>query len=229
MAVRRDYGEFLATTLSQLNSGRKKRLDEELKLLRRLPAVRLDGTKRLKVRVGPGSTIRVLHNVYSVHSRMIGEVVDVRVHAEKLEVWYAQRIVETLPRLRGRKQHRIDYSHVVDWLVRKPGAFRNYRYREELFPTGCFKLAYDTLVEKHGERADKEYRKILMISARESETLVSNSLGLVLNAEQTPTFQEVAEYVAYELQPDPIRGPLINEVDLSRYDSLLEIDDEEAA
>lgn len=226
---RRDYEEFLATTLCQLNSGRKKRLEEELKLLRRLPVVRLDGTKRLKVRVGPGSTIRVLHNVYSVHSRMIGEVVDVRVHAEKLEVWYAQRLVETLPRLRGRKQHRIDYRHVIDWLVRKPGAFRNYRYREELFPTSCFKLAYDALVEKHGERADKEYLKILMISARESETLVSNILGLVLNTERTPTFQEVAEYVAYELQPDPITGPMINKVDLSRYDSLLETDDEEAA
>ena len=68
-----------------------------------------------------------------------------------------------------------------------------------------------------------------MISARESDTLVSNILGLVLNAKRKPTFQEVAEYVAYELQPDPITGPLINEVDLSRYDSLLEIDDEEAA
>ncbi len=33
------------------------------------------------------------------------ERVNVRVHAEHLEVWYAQRCVERLPRLRGARQH----------------------------------------------------------------------------------------------------------------------------
>src|SRR2546427_323958 len=81
------------------------------------------------VRVDRGSTIRVEHNVYSVSSRLIGEWVEARIGAEQIEVWYAQQCVQRLPRLRGRGKHRIDYRHVIDWLVRKPGAFLDYRYR----------------------------------------------------------------------------------------------------
>ena len=64
-----------------------------------------------------------------------------------MEVWYAGRKVEELPRLRGRGKHRVDYRHIIDWLVRKPGAFENYRYREELFPTSRFRMAWDALRE----------------------------------------------------------------------------------
>lgn len=225
---RRDYEEFLARLFSQLNAGRQKRLEEERKVLRRLPPARLDGTKRVEVRVGPGSTISVQRNVYSVHSRLIGEKVTVRIHAEKLEIVYAQRVVETLPRLRGRRQHRIDYRHVIDWLVRKPGAFRNYRYRQDLFPTSWFRMAYDALVKSIGERAEKEYLKILALAAKESEALVNWVLQLYLNAEGTPSFEEVEAYVRYEQQPDLVTEPEIEEVDLTGYDSLLE-DEEEAA
>jgi hypothetical protein len=45
--------------------------------------------------------------------------------------------------LRGRRKHRVDYRHIIDWLVRKPGAFENYRYRDELFPTSRFRMAFD--------------------------------------------------------------------------------------
>jgi len=64
-------------------------------------------------------------------------------------VWYAQRLIERLPRLRGRGKHRVHYRHIIDWLVRKPGAFENYRYREDLFPNSRFRMAYD------GERQDQ--------------------------------------------------------------------------
>jgi len=35
----------------------------------------------------------------------------------------------------GRGRHHVDYRYVVDTLVRKPGGFRDYRYRDDLFPT----------------------------------------------------------------------------------------------
>ncbi|MBA7710461.1 hypothetical protein ES703_119404 [subsurface metagenome] len=79
--------------------------------------------------------VRVLHNSYSVHSRLVKEQVDVRIYADYLEVWYAQKVVQTLPRLRGENKHRVDYRHIIDQLVRKPGAFENYRYKDQLFPT----------------------------------------------------------------------------------------------
>ena len=105
-------------------------------------------------------------NVYSVDSRLIDERVDVRLYADELEVWFAGKVVERLPRLRGQRKHRINYRHVIDWLVRKPGAFENYRYREDLFPTSRFRMAYDVLRETAPGRASREYLQILELAAR---------------------------------------------------------------
>ena len=213
---------FAQKVVKQRNAGLRARREEESQVLRRLPVVRLDGTKRFDVKVGPGSTIRVQKNVYSVHSRLIGETVTARLSAEKLEVWYSSGLVETLPRLRGAGGHRIDYRHVIDWLVRKPGAFANYRYRQELFPTSWFRMAYDSLVKAAGARADKEYVRILELAAKEGETLVSNLLERYLCADKTPWAQEIADSVAYEQNPEPIPQPTIPEVVLAHYDGLLE-------
>ena len=85
-----------------------------------------------------------------------------------------------MPRLRGRGKHRINYRHVIDWLVRKPGAFEDYRYREDLFPTSRFRMAYDVLQETHGERAGKQYLEILDLAAQESEVGVDEALRNLL-------------------------------------------------
>jgi hypothetical protein len=45
--------------------------------------------------------------------------------------------------------------------VRKPGAFAAYRYRDDLFPTTTFRLAYDRLVQGGVERADRDYVRLL--------------------------------------------------------------------
>ena len=60
---------------------------------------------------------------------------------------------------RGSGNARIDYRHVIFSLVRKPGAFARYRYREALFPTVTFRCAYDALVERLGEGADLALRE----------------------------------------------------------------------
>ena len=152
-ASRDSYEAFLRQLFEQHNAGRRTRLAEEVPLLRPLPGRRLEACKRLPVRVDTGSIIQVQGNVYSVASRLIGEWVEARLYAERVEVWYAQKLVESLPRLRGRGKHRIDYRHVIDWLVRKPGAFADYRYRQDLFPASRFRMAYDVLRQRQPERA----------------------------------------------------------------------------
>ena len=114
--------------------------------LRPLPGNRLETLERLRVRVRRGSTIRVKNNTYSVPARLLGEEVEVRLGLEEIEVWYAQQLVQRMPRLRGQDKHQIDYRHIIGWLVRKPGAFARYVYREELYPTLTYRRAYDALV-----------------------------------------------------------------------------------
>lgn len=85
-------------------------------------------------------------NVYSVPSRLIGTSLLIRVHSEVLEGYVGTTRVFELPRLVGKHHHRIDYHHIIWSLVRKPGAFAAYRYRDELFPTTTFRQAYDRLL-----------------------------------------------------------------------------------
>ena len=175
-----EYKEFLRVLLMQLNAGRRERLRTEKQYLRPLPAVRLESLKRERVKVDTGSLVYVDRNAYSVHSRLIGEKVEARIGAETIEVWYAGSKVEELARLRGRGKHRIDYRHIIDWLVRKPGAFENYRYREELFPTSRFRMAWDALRETSPGRANKRYLEILDLAAKEGEARVDDVLRYVL-------------------------------------------------
>jgi len=220
---RDEYKGFIERLLHQLNTGRRARLEEELKVLRRLPVCKLPVWKRLQVRVSSGSTIRVNHNLYSVSSRLIGEMVTVRVYAERLEVWYAQKCVENIPRLRGEGKYRIQYRHIIDWLVRKPGAFANYRYRDDLFPTSHFRMAYDRLKEQHTEsKAAKEYLRILYIAAKECEALVDEALRSILEL-SFPVMVSDVEMIVSSWKKVPVHqsGVRVAEVDLGSYDELL--------
>src|SRR6266568_4459749 len=177
---RDSYLAFLREQCRQKNAGRAVRLAEEVALLRPLPSHRLEACKRLRARVETGSIIKVQNNVYSVASRLIGEWVDARLYAECVEVWYAQKLLERMPRLRGRGKHRIDYRHVIDWLVRKPGAFADYRYRDELFPSSRFRMVWDALRETAPLRANKRYLEILELAAKEGEARVDEALRCLL-------------------------------------------------
>lgn len=219
---RPDYVEFLRRLFEQLNRGRKKRFAEELKVLHRLPERRLDACKRLQVKVGPGSTIRVNHNVYSVHSRLIGERVQVKLYAERLEIWHGQRCLDTLGRLRGEDKHAINYRHIIDWLVRKPGAFENYRYRDAMFPTSRFRMAYDALKQGHNTgRANKEYLRILHLAAQVNETAVDHALGGLIQSGWEITAETIESIVQSGQAPESAKDVAIAGVELSDYDGLL--------
>ena len=215
-----DYKQFLKKLFAGLNKGRSERFLEEQRVLRRLPEQRLESCKRLSVSVGPSSTIRVNHNVYSVESRLIGETIQVHLFAEHLDLFYAQKSVDRLPRLRGENRHLINYRHMIDQLERKPGAFENYRYREEMFPGSYFRLAYDELKERHTQRqAVREYLKILRMAATESETAVTTALAELCGRQ--PITACAVEQILNKQQPAPVMEVSITQVDLAAYDRLL--------
>ena len=60
---------------------------------------------------------------YSVPSRLIGVEVDVRLYTDHAEVYYKGHLVESMERIRGAGEARIDYRDTLGSLVRKPGAF----------------------------------------------------------------------------------------------------------
>jgi hypothetical protein len=81
----------------------------------------------------------------------------VRVRAEQVEVFVGTSQGLTLPRVQGGQTHAINYRQVIWSLIRKPGAFAHYRYREELFPSLTFRRAYDALRSLVPLQADRHY------------------------------------------------------------------------
>ena len=158
-------------------------LAEERPALRALPSAAIPSDTSYYPVVRRWSTIRVAHRTYSVPAQLMGHTVEARVHPNVVEVRYRDQVVQTMPRLRKEDEHHIDYRHVIGWLVRKPGAFARYRYRENLYPSVTFRRAYDALVRTHGERADVEYLRILHLAATVGEARVVEGLAAVLDLE----------------------------------------------
>jgi hypothetical protein len=144
------------------------------------------------------------------------------VHLDHIEVWHGQKKLEDLPRLRGRSKHRVDYRHIIEWLVRKPRAFENYRYKEDLFPTSRFRMAYDALQQTAPSQAAKEYLKILRLAAEEGETSVDEALRELLErkTEATITAAAVGELLKRLDTFPPVTVVEVAAVDLASFDQL---------
>src|SRR6516165_4015142 len=105
-ASREAYWQFVRALVARRNAARAAAVAEEVARLRPLPARRLETLERERVKVSRGSTIQVKKNTYSVPARLIGEVVEARIAAETIEVWYAGERVQQMERLRGQSHHR---------------------------------------------------------------------------------------------------------------------------
>lgn len=213
------YQYFLEQMLHKQNMKRQEKFLQEKALLKPLPRTEWMSCSHLRVRVSKSSTVRVKHKCYSVDSRLIGELVDIYVYAQRLEVWCAQKHMDTLPRLYGKDSHHIQYRHVIDWLVKKPKAFANYRYQAQFFPSTCFRMTYDQL--KSTERGTKEYLEILQLALREGEEQVNECLRFLITHDCPLSLEEVKGLLGEKL---PSATELkISPIDLSIYDQLLEV------
>jgi hypothetical protein len=216
-----EYRRFLRAMFERLNSGRRQRLIEEMAVMKELPERRMESARREQVKVDSGSLIYVDRNVYSVPSRLIGEQVEARLQMEQVEIWYGQKKVAQMPRLRGRHKHRVDYRHIIDWLVRKPGALEHYRYRDELFPTSRFRMTFDLLEEQLGKhQGSRQYLKILELAARNSEVRVDAALRMLLESGEEQISVERIDAMLEADHAVAVRDVQVTAVDLRVFDQL---------
>jgi len=160
------YEEFLVGVLQAANRLRADKLAQELAVMKPLPPTRLSEYDELYCRVGSGSAIRVKKVGYSVPARLIGQEVKVEIYEMELKVYSGRELLLTVPRRHGDRGLVLDYRHVIDHLLRKPGAFERYRYREQLFPGPVFRQAYDQLVARQGQRRGVvEYLQLLKLTS----------------------------------------------------------------
>jgi len=215
-----DYEHFVQDVVERtLNRASRERMADERAMLLPLPSSKVPTYSTYEATVRKWSTIRVSKRTYSVPSRLIGHTLMARVHPDIVEVFYRDKLVQTMERLRGEQEHRIDYRHVIWSLVRKPGAFARYRYREDLFPSLEFRRAYDALAASRGIRADVEYVRILHLAASTMESTVEAALRVLLDLGASFDYADVQRLAA----PHKTGHPVVNIAapDLASYDAFL--------
>lgn len=108
---------------------------------------------------------------------------------------------------------------MIDSLLRKPRAFRDYKYRSNMFPTEPFRWAYDALSEALSAwTADMEYLRILSLAARTMETTVDSALRELRQEGILPRWDAVLGLVP-AFRPELPDLPALK-VDLGEYDNL---------
>jgi len=216
------YESWVHGVIEKANGLKETKLLEELAVMKPLQVKRLPEYSEEDIGVSTWGTIRVKKNAYSVPSRLKGHRVKVRIYDDRLEVYYRNVHQLTMERLLGKNGHRINYRHIIWSLVRKPGAFLRYRYREDLFPSFTFRLAYDKLSENltSDRQADIEYLRILHLAASTMESDVEIALDLLLSEGVTPVSCAVKAILTDEKPAIPAQK--VPKVDLSEYDALLQ-------
>jgi len=215
------YVAFLEKVMRKANAGRTERLKAEVERMRLLDCSRLAEYHEHDCTVYKWGTLTVQRRIYSVPSRLIGKTVRVHRYEDRIEIFYKGVHQLTAPWI-GRDQGPcINYRHLIESLVRKPGAFRRYRFQRALFPGTIFRWAYDRLDEAVSERtADREYLQILHHAARTMENEVEAALTGCRADQEVPRFETVLARCPRAVSDPPSLKPL--EVKLGDYDKLLE-------
>lgn len=213
-----EYWDFLMQVLVSRNAPRKELLALEMSKLKDLPNDKWGAPKILPVRVSPSSTIQVDSVPYSVPSRLISYVLMAHVFYDKIKLYYGQKCLQEMPKRQGTAG--IDYRHIIDSLIRKPGAFVNYQYREALFPRLCFRQAYDALIANSKSCGVKQYLEILQLAKMHGEQQVVAGLELLLEQNIIPLPENVKLLLNTQTAIPSIK---IEQPQLTAYNQLLNI------
>jgi hypothetical protein len=173
------------------NLSRRTKIIEEHNYLQSIPEKRFEAAVLLSVRVGPLSTIQVLSVTHSVPSRLIGTWLKAVVGRHTIQLMYGNKRVLELPRLEAGAL--INYRHIIDSLMRKPGAFEGYQYKEFLYPNVVFRQAFDALKGSQLTNANKRYLELLHVAKLYGEETVTEALTQLLGAGRLPLKADVLD------------------------------------
>ncbi|MBT5610931.1 MAG: DDE-type integrase/transposase/recombinase [Lentisphaerae bacterium] len=177
------YEQFVLQQLTKANGNRTKKMEEERRHLKPLPCSRYPDFDVESHRIGVGGTVRIKKKVYSVPSRLKGFRVSCRIYGSRIDLYVGSDRMHSMPRAHGEASG-ILWQDLVGWLVRKPGAFARYRYRDAMFPSAVHRQLCTALHERlDAYVADREYLLILNASAGLSQPVVEKAIGGLLSDE----------------------------------------------
>ena len=221
----REYDRFAIGVLEKANGLRCERFAQEVAVMREHLGAELPDYTETMVRVNNNSTIRLCKRVYSVPSKLIGSKLRARIYETHIVLLEGMVVLAELPFRGGDRGSVIDFRHVINWLVRKPGAFCEYRWRDAMFPSLVWRAAYDHLCRHHdAHTADVCYLEILQLAADTGLGAVENVVEQLLLAPKAVVNKQeiIALLRTYEDEERSFREREAMKVSLEEYDGLLE-------
>lgn len=189
-----DYRRFVAEQISRRNALRRQELAVEMPHLRALPQRKTTDYDDTVVVVTSSGGFTLRRVFYTAPSTYIGHRLRVRLYDDRLECYLGASQAFTLPRGRfapgGKRQggHVVDYRHVIHSLRRKPQAFANLVYRDQLFPRAAYARAWAVMSEALDQRTACKTMVGLLWLAHSNACEVELALALEdsLDARQLP-------------------------------------------
>lgn len=157
-------------------------------------------------------------HMYSVPSIYIGLSLEVRVYSSYIEVIDIENIVCTHKRLYGLKGLvSIKVEHIIDGLLMKPSAFKDWKYRDIVFERPIWKTFYLKL--KEDEYKDKEFLRCLSLINEHGKENLTLAMELAMESQM-----ELKSSVLKNLIKNEFKNILLIEklpVNLDQYDFFL--------
>jgi len=187
------YEKWLDALVTKQNQRIKEMLTEEQRHLLPLPGTPGIDYDELVVRVASTSTVSIKRVTYSVPSRLIGEQLRAQVHERHIELFLGSSKILTLDKVttKGNKRSRkIDLSHIIDSLVKKPQAFRYSVYQDEMMPNDQFRTIWKRVDQEMEPRfACKYFVNLLNIAVKGD--CVGKLGDYLLESEKLPPLHEI--------------------------------------
>ena len=225
-----DYRQFIDELISRRNAQRRGRIEVERSVLQPLPRKRQDEGEEAQVVVTRNGGFTLRKVFYTVPSRLIGHRMRVRLHDDRIDVHIGTSKLMTLARgragPRGALGHVVDYRHVIHALRRKPMAFMNLAYRDQLFPRVAYKRAFDALLDANGPAIACRAIVALLALAHERacEADLAVELDCVLDRHQLPDVKVLTE--RFTPQSGVLPTVNVDNRELDGYDGLASVFDE---
>ncbi len=222
-----DYQSFLNQVSAKINRRNKTKVAAELLRLKPTPAQKAADYTEVPVRVTSSSTINVSRMLYTVPDRLIGERLLVHLFDDRLVFFHG--IVEVLRLARAyplpgkRRGKCVDYRHIIDWLVKKPMAFKGLQFRDELLPTEDWRRIWSHL-SRHLEprQACKLIVGALKLAADyKCETDIAAHFLVAIEHNCIPGLPGLQKL--FGKKSDPVPKQNIKQHDLSSYDVLIRV------
>ncbi len=157
-------------------------------------------------------------HMYSVPSKYIGLSLECCVYPSFIEIIFDGDVVCTHKRIYGpRGLISIQVEHVVSGLLKKPGAMKDWKYREILFERPAWRSFYNKMIEKGGK--DKDYLKCLKLINKHGRDLITLAMELSMEGEEELSAINLSKIITNNIDNIEILKPL--NCDINQYDYFL--------